>query len=82
MPVFLERPKFLADSRLPRGPQLVLIGPGENLYRANLTPDANRPRLLLIPRDVADPDRPGSPLLDRYPGAVIQLEDLLPRLRR
>lgn len=82
VPVFLERPKFLADSRLPRGPQLVLIGPGENLYRANLTPDANRPRLLLIPRDVADPDRPGSPLLDRYPGAVIQLEDLLPRLRR
>ena len=82
VPVFLERPKFLADARLPRGPQLVLIGPGENLDRANLTPDANRPRLFLIPRDLADPDRPDSPLLDRYPGSVVQLEDLLPRLRR
>lgn len=82
VPVFLERPKFLADSRLPCGPQLVLIGPGENLDRANLTPDANRPRLFFIPRDLADPDRPNSPLLDRYPGSVVQLEDLLPRLRR
>lgn len=82
VPVFLERPKFLAGSRLPRGPQLVLIGPGENLDRANLTPDANRPRLLFIPRDLADPDRPDTLLLDRYPGAVVQLEDLLPRLRR
>ena len=75
-PVFVARDS--AVPRLPQGPQVLLIGPGQ-IWRRPSGPAA-APRLILLPIDVADPDRPGERLLDRWSGPVIDLDELTRRV--
>ena len=75
-PVFVARDT--AVPRLPQGPQVLLIGLGQIWHRPG--GPAVGPRLLLLPVDAADPDRPGERLLDRWSGPVISLDELTRRV--
>jgi hypothetical protein len=75
-PVFVARDS--AVPRLPRGPRVLLIGPDQVWRRVGGS--ASGPRLLLLPVDAADPDRPGERLLDRWSGPVINLDELTRRV--
>jgi hypothetical protein len=82
LPIFVDQLQFLAGSRLPDGSQLVLVGPGARLELVNLAQNTERSRLLVVPRDCPDPEQPDAALLNRYSGAVIELDKLSQRLRR
>jgi hypothetical protein len=45
-----------------------------------LPPPSTQQRILFLPVNMSDPDRPGEGLLDRYNGAVLTLDMLLERL--
>ena len=75
-PVFVAHDS--AMPRLPQGPQVLLIGPGQIWRRPSGL--ALGPRLLLLPVDATDPDRPGERLLDRWSGPVISLDELARRV--
>ncbi|GAN75851.1 protein DpdF [Acidisphaera rubrifaciens] len=75
-PVFLSRSATSATSRLPPGPEVVIVG--ETPWR--LSPPGRDPRILILPSGAADPDRPGEGLLDRYNRVSMTLDTLLERL--
>ena len=75
-PVFVSRSASAATSRLPSGPEVILVG--DSAWR--LPPPPAQPRVLFLPINKSDPDRPGEGLLDRYNGAVLTLDVLLERL--
>lgn len=76
LPVYISRSPTTATSRLPAGPEVVIIG--EGLF--HLPTGSPHDRILLIPEGAADPDRPGEGLLDRYNGPVLSLDTLIERL--
>ena len=75
-PAFLSRSTTSATSRLPPGPEVVIVG--ETAWR--FPPPGRDPRILILPSGAADPDRPGEGLLDRYNGVSMTLDALLERL--
>lgn len=75
-PVFVSRSATSATSRLPSGPEVVVVG--ETPWR--FPPRGRDPRILILPSAAADPDRPGEGLLDRYNGIIMTLDTLLERL--
>lgn len=78
LPVFVSRIDSLTMNRLPPGPQVVIVGRGVQMERP--TGVAPQPRIILIPQDHADPDRPGESLVDRWPGPILTLANLLSRI--
>lgn len=76
LPVFVSRSPLAATSRLPAGPEVVIVG--ERSFR--LPPGMAHGRILLIPTRAGDPDRPGEGLLDRYNGPILSLDTLIERL--
>jgi superfamily II DNA/RNA helicase len=75
-PVFLSHAASSATSRLPGGAEVVLVGEGD--WRLPLA--SIHTRIILLPLNAADPDRPGEGLLDRYNGRILTLDTLLERL--
>ena len=76
LPVYVSRSPVAATSRLPAGPEVVIVGEG----RFRLPAESPHGRILLIPEAAADPDRPGEGLLDRYNGPIFSLDTLIERL--
>jgi ATP-dependent DNA helicase RecQ len=76
MPVFTSHSASAATSRLPTGPEVVLVGNGD--WR--LPPPSAHKRIILLSEAATDPDRPGEGLLDRYNGRIMSLDMLLERL--
>jgi ATP-dependent DNA helicase RecQ len=75
-PAFVSHSASAATSRLPWGPEVVLVGAGD--WR--LPPPSAHKRIILLPSSAPDPDRPGERLLDRYNGRIMSLDMLLERL--
>jgi hypothetical protein len=75
-PIFVARD--VAIPRLPPGPQVVLIGTDHMWKRPGGL--AGGARVLLLPVDAVDPDRPGERLLDRWSGPIINLDELTRRM--
>lgn len=77
-PVFISLLAGLAESRLPPGPEVVLVGPGVKLVAANLTPRPGSPRIIIADRGQTAPD--GRPLRDVFGGRILTLEEFQSRL--
>ncbi|WP_372784828.1 protein DpdF [Phenylobacterium sp.] len=77
LPIFTSVAASRATSRLPRGAEVLLVAPGGSVRLGEPRRDA---RVVLLPEDFPDPDRPGEALLERYNGRVISLDALLERL--
>lgn len=82
---FAERSAFfvsdlssLALSRLPRGPELVMVGDRQTLEPQNLAPRADNPRILLAPIDQPAPD--GRRLKDVFGGRKLTLDEFNARV--
>ncbi|RWO55373.1 protein DpdF [Mesorhizobium sp.] len=77
LPIMIGQAPTRAASRLPSGPEIVLVGQNAGF---RLATDVRQPRVVLLPQGYADPDRPGEGLLERYNGSTMSLEALLGRL--
>ena len=82
---FAERSAFfvsdlssLALSRLPRGPELVMVGERQTLEPQNLAPRADNPRIFLVPIDQPAPD--GRRLKDVFGGRTLTLDEFNARV--
>jgi len=77
-PFFVTEVASLARSRLPRGPELVLIGPDQRLEAQNLAPRPESPRIFVTPEDQPAPD--GRRLRDVFGGRALTLEEFHARV--
>jgi len=77
-PFFVTEVASLARSRLPRGPELVLIGPDQRLEAQNLVPRPESPRIFVTPKDQPAPD--GRRLRDVFGGRALTLEEFHARV--
>lgn len=77
-PFFVSRVASLAMSRLPVGPELVLIGEGQVLLPESFVPRAEAPRIFLVPREQLAPD--GRRLRDVFGGRTMSLDDFFERV--
>ena len=77
-PFFVSHLERLAYSRLPPGPEVVLVGAGQTLVEANLVARAMSPRILIADCDQASPD--GRPLRTVFGGRTLTLEEFNSRL--
>lgn len=68
----------LALSRLPKGPEIVMVGEGQRLESQNLTPRADNPRIFLAPLDQPAPD--GRTLRDVFGGRVLTFDEFNARV--
>lgn len=78
VPFFVSTPTSLAHSRLPPGPEVVLIGPSARLVDQNLAVRWNSPRIFVASIDHPAPD--GRALRSVFGGRVLTLEELNARL--
>lgn len=70
-PFFVSRLESLVYSRLPRGPEMVLVGPGSLLHEVNLIANRDFPRIFVAPeRQMFD----GRRLADVFGGRVLGLD--------
>lgn len=75
---FVSNLSSLGLSRLPRGPELVMVGDRQILEPQNLTPRPDNPRIFLAPIDQTAPD--GRRLKDVFGGRVLTLEEFNARV--
>lgn len=68
----------LALSRLPRGPELVMVGDRQILEPQNLAPRSDNPRIFLAPVDQLAPD--GRRLKDVFGGRTLTLDEFNARV--
>ena len=79
--LFVDRE--LMPSDLPPGPTLVMAGPSSHLSGASFARrDVREPRVWLIPRSVAHPERPDQSLCERTRSRVLHLDEFVARLLR
>jgi hypothetical protein len=79
-PFFVSDAASLALSRLPKGPEVVLIGRNQTLEEQNLTSRPESPRILLAPLGQPAPD--GRRLRDVFGGRVLTFEEFNERVSR
>lgn len=79
-PFFVSHVASLAISRLPKGPEFVLIGQNQTLEEQNLTIRPESPRILLAPLGQPAPD--GRRLRDVFGGRVLTFEEFNERVSR
>lgn len=77
-PFFVAEPTNLARSRLPSGPEIVIVGADQALVPQNLVSRAGSPRILLAPVDQIAPD--GRPLRQVFGGRTFTLAEFNSRL--
>lgn len=82
---FAERAAFfvsdlssLALSRLPQGPELVMVGEGQRLEAQNLKARLDNPRIFLVSQDYQGPD--GRRLRDVFGGRTLTLDEFNARV--
>ena len=75
---FVSDLSSLALSRLPRGPELVMVGDMQTLAPQNLVPRAENPRIILAPIDQPAPD--GRRLKDVFGGRTLTLDEFNARV--
>jgi ATP-dependent DNA helicase RecQ len=78
-PVFVDETDGVAPPRLPVGPRVVLVAPGRtvNLYGEV---QGSSSRLLILPENMQDIERPGEFALERFSGLVMGLDLFLARV--
>lgn len=72
-PFFVSKVSSLARSRLPSGPELVMVGPGQRLEEQNLAVHTLTPRIFLVPITQEAPD--GRLLRDVFGGRRLTFEE-------
>lgn len=77
-PFFVSDLTSLALSRLPKGPELVLVGDRQNLEPQNLSPRPDNPRIFLAPFDQPAPD--GRRLRDVFGGRTLTFDEFNARV--
>jgi superfamily II DNA/RNA helicase len=77
VPVFVAKTEGGMPPRLPMGPRALLIGEGQAI---SLAGPSHPTRLIIIPEDVEDADRPGDAALERFSGLVMDLDQFMARL--
>jgi superfamily II DNA/RNA helicase len=75
---FVSDLSSLALSRLPRGPELVMVGDRQTLKPQNLAPRPDNPRIFLAPIDQLAPD--GRRLTDVFGGRTLTLDEFNARV--
>ena len=75
---FVSDLSSLALSRLPRGPELVMVGDMQTLEPQNLVPRTENPRIFLAPIDQPSPD--GRKLKDVFGGRTLTLDEFNARV--
>jgi ATP-dependent DNA helicase RecQ len=77
-PFFVSKVSSLALSRLPGGPELVLVGHDQRLEEQNLAVRQETPRIFFTPLDQDAPD--GRPLRDVFGGRKLTLDEFHARV--
>ena len=78
---FVGRATSLITTGLPPGPELVLVGRGVPLNRANLKPRAQGDeRIFILPPGLASPDKPDLPIDNIFDGPQLSLAQVDRRL--
>lgn len=75
---FVSDLSSLALSRLPRGPELIMVGAQQTLEVQNLTPRSDNPRIFLSPLDQLAPD--GRRLRDVFGGRILTFDEFVARV--
>ena len=75
---FVSHLSSLALSRLPIGPELVMVGNRQNLEPQNLIPRRENPRIFLVPIDQPAPD--GRKLRDVFGGRTLTIDEFNARV--
>lgn len=75
---FVSDINSLALSRLPKGPELVLVGAGQRLEPQNLNPRQDNPRIFIASQEQLAPD--GRRLPDVFGGRVLTLDEFNARV--
>lgn len=77
-PFFVGRPPSLAHSRLPFGPEMVLVGHGQKLGETTYSVHPDRTRLFLVPEGLKA--QSGHVLREVFGGRVLTLDELHARV--
>lgn len=78
VPFFVSNVTALGVSRLPYGPEIVMLSPTESLARENLVPREGNPRIFITDQRTIAPD--GRLLSDVFGGRVLSLEQFQSRV--
>jgi hypothetical protein len=78
VPFFVSDVPSLALSRLPKGPELVMVGAGQRLEEQNLAARPESPRIFIATRDQKAAD--GRRLRDVFGGRTLTLEEFYARV--
>lgn len=78
VPFFLSDVSSLALSRLPRGPEMLMVGPGQRLEEQNLVARPEDPRILLTTEDQVAPN--GRRLRDVFGGRTLTFDEFHSRV--
>ncbi|MGO6790017.1 protein DpdF [Rhizobium ruizarguesonis] len=79
-PFFVSEVTALALSRLPKGPEIVMVGGDQRLEEQNLVARTDSPRVILAPHNQPAPD--GRRLRDVFGGRVLTFEEFNERVSR
>jgi hypothetical protein len=77
-PLFVASLPSLAHSRLPDGPEMVILGVDQEILQASTDPQPGRSRILLVPEDQMTPQ--GRQLRSIFGGRVLNLEEFNERV--
>jgi hypothetical protein len=77
-PFFVSDLKGLVYSRLPRGPEIVLVGPDTRLEEVNLIAKPDAQRIFIVPSEQRSFD--GRRLSDVFGGRVMEFEHFIARV--
>ncbi|MBZ9803382.1 protein DpdF [Mesorhizobium sp. ES1-6] len=78
VPFFVSEVSSLALSRLPRGPEVVMVGEGQVLEEQNLVTRPKTPRIFITPQDQMAVD--GRRLRDVFGGRTLTLDEFFERV--
>ena len=77
-PVFVSHLASLAYSRLPSGPELVILGGKQDLGQASIGPSPGRIRIFVIPEEQITSE--GRRMRDVFAGRVVTLEEFMEKV--
>jgi ATP-dependent DNA helicase RecQ len=77
-PLFVSRLPSLVHSRLPGGPELIIVGPGQTLGYTSLAPNHKNPRIFIVPENQSTSD--GRRLCDVFAGRILALDEFIERV--
>jgi superfamily II DNA/RNA helicase len=76
--MFVSRLPSLAHSRMPAGPEMVMVGPKQTLSQTSLDAKPGKARFFLVPEEQAAPN--GRRLVDIFRGRVLTLDEFNERV--